>query len=121
VIFMAISLWTASYINALAESSTIAYHSSGEAARSAHAVHTEYLNGSVSFAVVSALLIYGRRRQKGERSPGLLILESGALAFVGFNDGDVDSDDDGACDARVKATAGLVSGHAFAKQPRTRP
>lgn len=84
VILLAITLCTASFVWTLAESTTRAYHLTGEAARLAHIIHTEYSISFLIFAVVSALLIYWRKRQMGEGSIGLLFVQSCALTVLGF-------------------------------------
>jgi len=83
-ILLSITLSTAGYIWALAESATRAYHSNGDVARRSHLLHSEYVLCSALFAVVSALLIYGRKKSSwGGRSADLVAL-SMVLVFVGF-------------------------------------
>jgi FtsH-binding integral membrane protein len=81
---LSISLCTASYIWALAESSTRAYHSAGNEGRHAHLLHSEYLICWVLCAVVSTLLLYGRRSDDTEDAPALRLVISASMVAAGF-------------------------------------
>ena len=84
VILVSITLCTAAYILALGESATRAYHSTGDEARHSHLLHSEYVFCWTLFAVVSGLLIYGRKRSRWKGPSVHLVALSGALAFLGF-------------------------------------
>jgi len=82
-ILFSITLCTAGSIWALTESATRAYHSTGDESRRSHLLHSEYLLCSALFAVVSAFLIYGRKRSSWKGSSLDLVALSLALVFAG--------------------------------------
>ena len=82
VIILSITLSTASYIWALAESAARAYHSTGIEAHHAHLLHSAYLISSALFAVISFVLLCVRSRGS-EISTFLLVIRSGVLVVVG--------------------------------------